>query len=345
MASFSRKTGIIGALVIAGVLIVGSIVLSGAGLSFLNPSTANAASTQALLQELATRDSSNSGAPDWEVELYGGDPSNPHSFSPTLTNGQAIAEGLVKPKFLTQTPSNTDNASSTSVQDEPDGITATPNSLTQQFAQYLLTQYLAQSASDQSNGTQPSDSDIATLAQSAMQTFAQQHEQQDVYALTQVQTAGTGPAALTTYAVAAEKALAANTVATDESELDYFSDAIEKNDPTALAKVVAIGKAYTTLAPALMQIKVPTEAQYAHLEIANAAARLGGDITDLGTMNTDPLRAYIGLSQYQTDAASLAKGFSDMAAVFSSEGVTIVPGDPGYFFLNAADKIQAETQN
>jgi hypothetical protein len=331
MASISRKTGIIGALVIAGVLIVGSVILSNGGFSFLDPSVANAASTQALLQALASRE--HNGLPDWEAELYGLNPNNIHSFSPTITNAQAIAEGLVKPKFLIQTATSTD---ATSSDDDLPGITAAPGSLTEQFSQTLLTQYLQQSATDVQNGTTPSDSEVMTLAQSAMQTFAQQQEHQDVYALGQVQVGGTGPDAMKQYAADATAVFQKNDPDFSESEIDYFSDAVEKNDPSALTKVAALAKYYTQLAPRLMQLQVPTEAQNAHLEITNAAARLGADITDLSMMNSDPLRAYLGLAQYQLDTQSLTKGFSDMGAVFSAENISISPNDSGYAFYSVA---------
>jgi hypothetical protein len=178
-----------------------------------------------------------------------------------------------------------------------------------------------------------------TLAQSAMQTFAQQQEHQAPYAIGQVKVSGTGPAAMKQYAADAEAVFAANNPdpsGTNESELSYFSDAVEKNDSSALQHVSEIAKSYTAIGPALMKIQVPTEAQNAHLEIANATTRLGEDITDLSMMNSDPLRAYLGLAQYQLDAASLAKGLSDMGSVLSAEGVTISENDPGYYFYKLA---------
>ncbi len=334
MASISRKTGIIGALVIASVLIGGSIIISNGELSFLDPSVVNAASTQALLQALASRE--HDGLPDWEAELYGLDPNNIHSFSPTITNAQAIAEGLVKPKFLVQSATST--AENSTLENSPEGIQAAPGSLTEQFSQTLLTQYLQQSAADVQNGTTPSDSEVMTLAQNAMQTFAQQQEHQSKYTLSEVTVSGTGPSAMKQYAADAE-AVFAKTSPSDtgtESEIDYFSDAVQKNDSSALHHVTEIAEAYTEMGPALMKLQVPTEAQNAHLEIANATSRLGEDITDLSVMNTDPLRAYLGLAQYQIDAAALAKGLSDMGAVLSAEGVTISENDPGYYFYKLA---------
>ena len=330
MASFSQKTGIIGALVIAGVLIATSIFISYNGLAIFNPSPANAASTQALLQAYATRDSDHDGLPDWQEALYGLDPNNPHSFSPNMTDGQAVAEGLVKPKFLTEAASSTDDTVATS---SLEGPTAAPGSLTEQFSQSLLSQYLTQTAN---SGADLSDNDVAPFAQTAMQNFALEHAHQDVYALGQVQVGGSGATAMTTYAGAAEAVLAANSSHQSESEVDYFADAIEKNDSADLANVAAIGKDYTDMAPAFMKLQVPTEAEYAHLEIANALARLGDDITDLSMMDSDPLRAYLGLAQYQIDTTSLAKGFSDMGIVFSDEQLSIPSGTPGYYFYRIA---------
>jgi hypothetical protein len=331
MASFSRKTGIIGALVIAGVLVAGSYIFSGPGLSFfsfLTPNTANAESTTLLLQQYAAKDSDNDGLPDWEEALYGTDPHNAHSISPTLTDGQEVSEGLIKPKFLSQAPSSITPAATLP------GQAPAPDSLTDQFSQTLMTQYLNQSAQDDNDGTTPSEEDVATLAEGAMQTFAQSQEHQDTYSQSQVEVSGSGPDSLRTYAGNVEEALDNVPEGSGtESELDYFSDAVEKNDPAALVQLAAIGKAYTDM--------VPTEAQYAHLEIANAFERLGDDITDMSMMSTDPLRAYLGLAQYQADAASLAQGFANMGSVFSTEHITLAPGDPGYNFYTTATQAQS----
>jgi hypothetical protein len=146
---------------------------------------------------------------------------------------------------------------------------------------------------------------------------------------------GAGSDALVSYAGAVEAIFEAHTLNDSENEVDYFSDAVQKNDATALPKVAAIGSYYSALAPDLMQGQVPAEAQYAHLEMANSLARLGTDVTDMSTMNTDPLRAYLGLEAYQTDIASLSQSFGDMSKVFVNDRTTIQEGDLGYFFYHA----------
>jgi hypothetical protein len=335
MASFSRKTGIIGALVIAGVLVVGSVLITNNGFAFLDPNTANAESTQALLKAYAAKDTDNDGLPDWEEALYGLDPNNAHSFSPNVTDGEAVAQGLVKPKFVTQT----DTSTASSTNDLPPGISAAPGSITEQFSQTLFSDYMTQSAQ---NGSIMSDTDIDTFAQQEMQTFAQNHANQSVYGISNVRvSSANGVPALTTYAAAAQAAFAANTTTTTENGIDYFSDYVEKNDTSALIKVAAIGVAYTNIGHAMIAIPVPSEAQYAHLEISNALINLGVDFTNMSTMSSDPLRAYLGLSNYQTDAGALTKGFLDMNRIFQADSVTIPQGDPGHEFLNTCSLAEA----
>jgi hypothetical protein len=326
MASVSPKIRIFGALVVAGVLIAGSIFISNNGLALFTTPAANAASTQALLQAYATRDSDGDGLPDWEEALYGLDPHNAHSFSPDMTDGEAVARGLVKPKFLIS-----DTASSTaSTTDDLDGSVSAPGSLTAQFSQILLTQYLTESSND--DGT-PSDTDLTTAAQIALQTFAQTNEHQNEYTIAQVQVGNTGQDAMKKYAADAENVFAENNPGTQENELIYFSDVVEKNDPNALKNLIAIGNSYTDMAPAFMKLQVPIEAENSHLEIANAMYRLGADVTDMSMLNSDPLRAYFGLAQYQADAQSLSKGVADIGTIFSTEQVTIPQSVPGYYFI------------
>ncbi|MDR3547881.1 MAG: hypothetical protein P4M11_06405 [Candidatus Pacebacteria bacterium] len=290
---------ILGAVVIAGVLIGGAYLLSNP--SLFAPSAANAQSTQALLQAYAEQKGSN-GLPLWENQLMA-------------------------------TASSTAWATTTSDITMAPAPIAASGTLTDQFAQNLFTQYMQQ----EGNNT-PSDQDINSFAQSAIQSLVQQHSQQDTYTEANLKVAGTGPAALKAYAAAVEQVVSDNEVPSNESELDYFADAIEKNQTAGLKVVASIGSSYTALAPALIAISVPSEAQKAHLEMANAFARMGSDITDMSTYESDPLRAYLGLSAYETDAGTLASSFSDMAAVFNGDQVTLTSQDSGYDFYNTAIK-------
>jgi hypothetical protein len=287
--------------VIAGVFILGAYLFSNP--TIFAPSAANAESTQALLAAYAQKKDPN-GLPLWEDQL------------------------------LATASSTAWTATSTTLDTTPaPAPTAATGSLTDQFAQTLFSQYMSQEG-----GANPSNQDIDTFAQNAIQQLVQTHSEQSAFSETDLRLGGSGPEALKTYAAATENVVAANTVPTDEDEIEYFSDAVEKNQVDGLKEVAAIGNSYSTTATALMGIQVPSEAQAAHLEIANAMARLGTDITDMSTLETDPLRAYLGLSAYQTDATSLTQAFADMSKVFSSDQVTLTPEDSGYDFYQTSLK-------
>lgn len=327
METFSRKTGIIGALALAGVLIGGAYLVSDSA-AFFKPNITNAESTQAILQAYAQKDSDGDGLPDWEESLYGTDSHNAHSVNASLTDGQAVAQGLIKPKFSGSVPAT---ASSTAFATIP-GITAASGSLTDQFAQSLFGQVISQS-----NGTEPSEADIANYAQKAIQDLVQNHAHQDTYLLMNEKVSGSGPDALTTYAIAVERAIEANKVSMDKGEVDYFSAAVNSNDQQALVSLKQIGNFYVAEGRGIMAISVPQEAQHAHLELANSLTRVGSDITDMSTFNTDPLRSYLGLAAYQNDSQSMAQAFADIASVFNSENITIQATQSGYNFYKTAE--------
>jgi hypothetical protein len=291
-----RLPRILVAFVIAIVLIAGAYIVSDPNI--FNAKVANAQSTAALLQAFAEQKGPD-GRPLWEDELIA-----TSSTTPTAA--------------IVPTTSNTSSTSSD----------FTGNTLTDQFAESLFTQYVNES----SDSSQPSDDDINTLAQNAIQTAVQNHVQQNAYSQSNEHVAGSGPAALEAYAVAAQSAFNDNTISTSETGIDYFADAVEKNQPNDLQMVAGIGQEYDAIAAALMQVPVPTQAQYAHLEIANSLTKLAQDYADMSTFGTDPLRAYLGLSSYENDAQSFTQGIADMQKVFASEQVTIQKGQPGYSF-------------
>jgi len=295
-----------------------AVVISGPLPFHLNK--ANAESTHDLLVSYAAKDSDNDGLPDWEEALYGTDPNNPHSISATVTDGDAVTQGLVKPKFAGAT---TTPVSASAIP----GVSAAPTTVTDQFARALFSQYLSQHTA-----ATPTPDEIATFVEQGVADLSSQQTAPDAFNAGQVRVIGTGSDALVSYAAAAESAMAKNTVSSDKNEIEYFGDAVEKNDLTALPKIKKIGSAYTALAKAYMAIPVPKEAAVPHLAIANAMARLGGDITDMSTMTNDPLRAYLGLAKYENDAPLLVSGLSALQNVYASEQTNIHEGSSGAFF-------------
>jgi hypothetical protein len=324
-----RTIGIALASTLAVVFIAVAVVISGPLPFHLNK--ANAESTHDLLVSYAAKDSDNDGLPDWEEALYGTDPTNPHSVNANVTDGDAVSQGLVKPKFASAT-STPISASAIP------GVSAAPTTVTDQFARALFSQYLSQHTS-----VTPTPDEIATFVEQGVSDLSNQQTAPDAFNAGQVHVVGTGSDALVSYAAQAESTMAKNTVSSDKNEIEYFGDVVEKNDLTALPKIKKIGAAYTTLAKAYIAIPVPKEAAVPHLAVANAMARIGGDITDMSTMTEDPLRAYLGLAKYEKDVPALQSALAALQGVYVSEGVTIPQGTSGAFFIGLLNTSTTKT--
>jgi hypothetical protein len=325
MAVFSRKNGTLAALSLSALLVVGAYIFSTPGLAFFSANNVNAQSTQDLLKAYAQKDSDGDGLPDWEEALYGTDPNNAHSISPQYTDSQALAQGLIKPKFSVQNSAT--STSSAQVNDLP-GMTPAAGSMTDQFAQNIFSQYISQS-----DGTDPTPDQISTLAQSAIQNIVQQRSVSNTYGPGSEKINGSGPEALRSYAAQAQIAISTNLPADSKNEIDYFSDAVASTtNQAAVQHLKTISSGLAQIAARLAVLSVPSEAATAQLELANNFAHLAQDVQDMSYLNSDPLRAYLGLSSYQADSAPTVQAATDMRKVFDMEQVTIPSDQPGGTF-------------
>ena len=69
-----------------------------------SPSLAQASTEAALLQAIAAKDSDGDGLSDWEEQLYGTSPTTTDTFKLGMTDGEAVARGLVVPKAIADIP-------------------------------------------------------------------------------------------------------------------------------------------------------------------------------------------------------------------------------------------------
>ncbi|MEK7601889.1 MAG: thrombospondin type 3 repeat-containing protein [Patescibacteria group bacterium] len=330
MAYSTRTTLIISASAISIVLIGSAYVVSGPVPFFTK--TVDAESTHDLLVTYAAKDTDTDGLPDWEEALYGTDPDNAHSVNAQVTDGEAVNQGLVKPKFATATTTPV-NISSIP------GVTAGATTVTDQFSRKLFEQYLSTRGA-----TPPTQADIVKFVEAGVGDLKASQVVPDAFNQGQIRVSGEGPEALTRYAADLEKTFAANTTPTTKSEVEYFSDAVNKGDAASLAKVTLIGTDYQKIAQAMMKISVPKEAAAAHLGLANSLMHMSDVILDLASIKVDPLRAMIGLSSYENTLQQMARSLSLLNTVFDSEAVVIPDGATGSA-MRAAFKTAAVTQN
>ncbi len=308
---------------VAVAFIVSAYVFSGP-FSF-RPSTVDAATAESLLKAYATKDSDTDGLPDWQESLYGTDPANPESVQTGVKDGDAVAQGLIKPKFASAANPNSDDG-------EGNGKTVADDTLTAEFARDFFTQYF----STYSNQTQPTEDQINSFTESAVQELVAKNQYEPTISASSLTVSGSGALALTAYLASVESALSKNTVPTSKSELDYMDDSIQRNDTSGLVQVRSIAKAYTAMGTAVSKVAVPAEAKEAHLALSNAMIHMGTVINHMGASDTDPIRSLLGLMLYQDAAIRLSDSLESLYQVLQTNGVLLQEGDPGYSVYKTA---------
>ncbi len=324
MAHSARTLRLIGASVVALLLVVGAYAVSGP-IPFLSTSIVGAQSSAELLRAYAAKDSDSDGLQDWQEALYGTDPYNAQSFRAGINDGEAVAQGLIEPKVAVAPGPDPVDVS------KIPGKDAGPNSVTDRFAQALFKQYVGTRGA-----VAASPEEIATFVEAGVADLTESSAAKDKYGASDVRVSAiTGAAALRSYAVQVETAFAQNTVSADKNELSYFADAV-RDDKTALAKISDISEAYANIAAALMQLSVPPETKHAHLRIANSLVHMSEVSADMATMETDPLRALLGIGLYSKYADGMVASFAALNSVFVNAGVTMTEGEPGYEIVKTA---------
>lgn len=300
MAISSRTVSIAGSCVLSLLLIIGAYVLSSPG----GIPVADAGSTEQLLKEYAEKDTDADGLEDWKERIYGTDAKNPQSVQAGLNDGEAVAQGLVKPRFETE-------VQGTDTTDIP-GIDAGPETLTDQFSRELLEKYLLTRGAEA-----PSSEDIYTFVQGAVAKLPAPGSA-NTYKPTDVRIAGSGAAAVDTYALAVGKVFELYGVRTEKNTPEYYYDLVVEESPTAVQMLKTHAKAYGTIAQNLLLVPTPAETASAHLRLINALAYMSEVTTDLSVYSTDPLKALVAAEVYLGVEREFALSMQNLATVLKN---------------------------
>lgn len=334
----TRQWGIVSAILFACVVIIGAYILGSGGLS---TNHADAISTDTLLQTLANKDSDHDGLPNWEEVLYGTNPYKADTFGLGMTDGEAVAKGLIVPKVFTLP--NTATSTIVKADNSVYGSAPTQGSLTDIFAKNFFSVYLAQK--ELNKGAALSKQQLTGIVKQAMAQLNNQVTAPIPYrTISQIKIGGSGTTAMRTYAAGVQQAFSKHTISQDKGVLIYLQEAAQDSNTTAVAHIQAIADICSAAAAALAQMTVPTEVAQAHLKMINAYAGMASVINNLAKINTDPIIAMLALSQYKKSAVTLAQAFSDMGNAFRSSGVVLKSGEPGASFVNLMDEIAATQQ-
>jgi hypothetical protein len=299
-------------------LIVGAYVLAR---GVVSPPIAEASVETALLQAIATKDSTGDGLPDWEKSLYG-IPVNATTtdyFNLGMTDGEAVAQGLIVPKAIADIPSATS--------------TPTEDTLTYAFAKDFFTLYLSEKEAN--NGNDLTDDQISALEDQAMNQLSQNIAQPaDFKTMADINVSGTGPDALRAFAIAAENVFKKNMSNATTSEIQSLQDAVMNNDAGALSQLATASQIYREYAAGLAVLPVPQELATDDLALINAMMLRSEADDDLTRVNTDPLTAILALQQFSQTESDFWNAFSDIGSIYASAGVVLPAGTPGASFVN-----------
>ena len=339
MGVTARSWRVVAALLFSAALVVGAYELAS---GVASPPTALASSESAALQAIATKDSNGDGLPDWEKVLYGIPITSTTTdyFHLGMTDGQAVARGLIVPKAIANLPVATTTSSTVSPDSSLPAAPA-PGTLTAAFADNFFTLYLA--AKQANGGANLSQSQLQTIATEALnQLSSSVTAAPDFKSLQDLSlTATAGQNSLRSFANAAGAVFLANTANASTSEINYLKDAVQNNDTSALVHITEIAKAYRDTATGLAALPVPSTLAPYDLAIINALARLSGILTDFTKVNSDPLSAMLALQQYPSAVQALGNGFIGVNSVYVTANVTMAPTDPGAEFVNLIPEIAA----
>ncbi len=308
------------------------------------PPSAQASAETALLQAIATKDSDSDGLTDWEEQLYGTDPQKADTRNLGMTDGEAVAKGLIIPKAIADIAAPaTALSTQTDVDYAAHGLPQPPaeGTLTAVFAKNFFTIYL--NVRSANGGNDLSESQLADVQKQTLDSLTSAIVTSPNFkSARDLTVAGSGPTALKAFAVAAEAVLLANKADASKSEIAYLTDAVQNNDATALDNIASIAKAYRSAAAGLAQLSAPIELAADILAFINALARLSEIDSDFTRVNSDPLAAILALGLYPSAVQSLATAFGRINTIYTNAGVLLSVGEPGAAFVNLISNIAAK---
>lgn len=330
---------VLSATLLAAALVVGAYVLAR---GVRSPSLAEASTESALLQAIATRDTDGDGLPDWEEALYGTDSHITDTNQLGMTDGAAVAKGLIVPKAIADIPVPTTSPPTV----DTDGLPPPPaeGTLTAAFTNNFIGFYLA--AVQANGGAELSDVEMQNIANQTIQSLSSIATiAPDFKSLKDLKVSGSGTEALAAFAADAEQIFLKNKANATATQLTYLKYAIDNGDTNALTHISSIAKAYRDGAVGLSALSVPQELAAPTLALVNALMRISQITNDFTLINTDPLAAMLALEQYVDAVQSLGDAFASIGSVYTEAGVALPPGTPGAVFVSGVEGVAAKKQD
>lgn len=332
-----RTLRITAASVLALIMVSAAYLLSGP--NFLTSRSANAESTEQLLQAYASKDTDGDGLPDWEEALYGTDPNKAISNSFGIPDGQAAREGKLTPNALaSQLPSADQGTSTAPLTDADFGGTPAPaaGSITEQFSREFFQEYV------QASNGQPMDQAtqqklvtdlLASFTQKAVAGFSSSYSAVSIHTDSSI--------SVSAYAAQVESIILSNDVSPEDSQpLALMEALIEKNDESARAKLTTLAASYGKISQQLLAVHVPPSLASQHLALVQGFDELHKATAATATFEKDPLGTMGAISAFQPASNMVVSAFKGIATVILSTGEP-ASGLPGSMIVSIARSTEA----
>lgn len=321
---------------ISTVLIIGAYFLAR---GFGSPESVKASSESELLQAIATKDTDGDGLPDWEEALFGTDPKKTDTFNLGMTDGEAVAKGLIVPKAIADAGTAT---TTPSVVIGDDSLpTPVEGTLTAAFAKSFYTLYIA--AKQAKGGADLTQDDLSNIAKQAIANLSDSVKASpDFKSASDLTISGSGAEAMKAFAISAEAVLLKNTNIATKGTLALLKDAITNNDQSAYEQLASLAKGFRGSAAGLAALPVPRELASTDLLLINTLMRMGEITSDFVHADTDPLAAILALQQYLETAQNLGKAFIDLGRIYAAADIWLPNGTPGASFVNMIANIETK---
>jgi hypothetical protein len=330
-----------GAVVFSILLVTGSYLLTK---GVISPAVAQASEETALLQAVATKDSDSDGLPDWQEALYGTDPHVADSFHLGMSDGEAVARGLIVPKADAEVGTSSSATDGSDIVDPSLPPAPAENTLTAQFAQLFFNNYLA--ARQNNDGEDLSESQLNDLANQTVASLTSTLKAApDFKTKADLTIIPATPDAMLTFGKAAEAVMTKNTNDATTTDLNYLKSGVTSGDTTAYDKIRSMAKSFSGSAAGLAALPVPENLADADLMLINALMRMSGIDTDFAKVESDPLVTILALQQYQSVATALGQSFISIGKIYAASKVSVPAGAPGALFVNVIANIEAMQGN
>jgi hypothetical protein len=185
--------------------------------------------------------------------------------------------------------------------------------LTAQLSQEFLAQYLAAK-----KGGQPlTQASIDSITKNVLSDPKYSKVQGPTYIGLNLHTVATSDASLNKYKAAINLILKNRSLQIKEDPALLFDKAMKTDNSDILARIDPILSVGKKAIADLLSMEVPTDATRTHLGLLNASSNIVADLEAMRQINTDPVKSYIGLSQYSRDMVTFQNSLYDLNVYLS----------------------------